>query len=217
MEIKKYGMEELNRAREVQQECLDLHLPPPPVVWWEAKIIDVNGEVIEHIQAKANSYVRNAINILAVHVGMCSKSILATSNFGDGIVNVKLPNGSIYALQAVICRRIDQDATVLIGMSNSAESLDSYVLPATTETWNATSSTAVSIFNTTSKKLITTLSRAFTNVSGSSKSIVESGIQMINNDGGQVLMVRDVFPSIAVANGQTITWTYTTEVAYPNP
>jgi hypothetical protein len=61
------------------------------------------------------------------------------------------------------------------------------------------------------------LTRNFFNGTAASVDITEAGISMLVGSSSWVLMVRDVFTPITVANGQTITWTYTTEVAFPNP
>lgn len=47
--------------------------------------------------------------------------------------------------------------------------------------------------------------------------IVESGVIIAGYSNYKKLAIRDVFAARTIAPGQTLTWTYVTEVAYPNP
>jgi len=215
MKIREFQLDKLARARELQDEAAALHIPVP-VMSWEYEIRDKDGNIEEKGIGKANSFTRNALNILAYDVGLSAYSANYSSAFGDGIISVKSTSGSIYSLSNYAGRYTSSnDGTLYCGTSAAAESLDSYELPSSglTPAGNSVSS----FFNTTTRKLITTLSRSFYNGTSASIDIVEAGIREQIGSGYFILAVRDVFDAISVAAGETLTWTYVTEVSYPNP
>jgi hypothetical protein len=129
MIIKEYGMEDLEKARKLQKDLLDLHIPTP-VLSWGYEIKNTN-ETLEKGIGKSNSYTRNALNILAWNVGMCEFSLKDTSSFADGYVNIKYSTGTLTDQYS----RYTSNATslnVLVGSNTAAESLESYALPTTT-------------------------------------------------------------------------------------
>lgn len=215
MRVREYQLDKIEDARKIQQECLRLHMPCPPVLHWAYEIKDPNGEVVEKGKGKANSYTRNALNILAYYVGFCAKVNMSATGFIDGLVNIKQTNETIPSVPGSFTRYGANDPLVVVGGSADAESLDSYVEPSTT----LTKSTGLSIttFDAATRTLTTTLTRSFINTTGASVDIKESGIVLQVAAAAYALYVRDVFSPVAVANGETIVWTYTTEVAYPNP
>ncbi|NLD49799.1 MAG: hypothetical protein GX660_21840, partial [Clostridiaceae bacterium] len=110
----------------------------------------------------------------------------------------------------------EYDGQVVLGISTAAESLNSYEEPSSGLTKN--SNLANSVFNTTTRKLITTLTGTFKNNTAATINITESGIIIKHYTGSyKALHVRDVFAPIPVEPGKLITWTYVTEVAYPEP
>ena len=220
MITKEYQLAELAEARRLQGELAKLHIPSP-VMSWKYEIKDASGEVTEKGIGKANSFTRNALNLLAANIGLCATNIVSTSSFADGTVNVKTTAGNIYRNSQnsgdaeYFCRYgivYNYDAAVYIGTDATAESLDSYALPA-----YACSTTATSGFNATTRVLTTTLVGTYLNDTGNALSITESGIRMHFDTSNYVLMVRDVFPPISLPDGATMTWTYTIDVSYPNP
>jgi hypothetical protein len=222
MRIREYQIDKIDEARRIQQECLRLHLPCPPVLHWGYAIKEQDGEVVEIGKGKANSYTRNALNILAYHLGLAAYTAGGTT-FGDGVLSYKLTSASIVTANNSpypSYRRGSLNPTLVLSSNSDAESLD-YYASKTTGAGTAGTNAVVTSFDTASRKLITTISRPYNNVSGSTVSVCSASIVLpfFNADYGnsEVLLVRDVFDAIAVANGQTITWTYTTEVAYPNP
>jgi len=219
MKIIEYGMDDLKRARELQDEMAKLHIPTP-VLHWNYEIKSADGEVVEIGRGKSNSYTRNALNMLAANAGMCAHTVVSATSFADGYVNYKTTAGAIAGTAAAGIVRYypasaSHPAVVVIGSGTGPESLDSYALPTLPITGGAQS--AASVFNSTTRKLVTTLSRAFTNTTGAAVDITEAAAWVYVATNTSVLMVRDVFPAIAVPDGKTIVWTYTTEVAYPNP
>ncbi len=212
MRVKEYQLDELARARALQDEAARLHIPVP-VLSYRYEITDTDGIIEEKGIGKSNSYTRNALNMLAWNVGFCDYSI-KTSAFMDGSISIKRADGAIgegdperYGIYA---------PTLVLGTSAAAESLDSYELPSSALTGMATQIS--SVFNSTTRKLITTISRIFKNNTESTINIVESGMYTaFDYSNRYALFIRDVFTAIPVEPGKTITWTYVTEVSYPNP
>lgn len=217
MREKFYQMDELARARALQDEAAKLHIPVP-VLSYQYEIADADGNIEEKGIGKSNSYTRNALNMLAWNVGWCSLDI-KTSTFGDGSIAIKRTEGDGTGSKISTSNPIrlgNYGATVALGTDTTAESLDSYALPTSSLTGVATQ--VLSVFNSTTRKLITTISRTFTNNTSGTINITESGIYSeFEYSNTYALLIRDVFSAIPVAPGETITWTYVTEVSYPNP
>ena len=217
MIIKKYGMQDLKKAHKLQKDMCDLHIPTPVMSWnYEIKEKD---KIIEKGIGKSNSYTRNALNMLSWTLGLCSASLYNTGAlFEDGIFSIKstavagVTNNGTRNLSASVYNPV-----VAIGTDATAENLDSYVIPSASG-MTAGSNYVQSVFDVGTRILTTFISRSFTNQTVDAINIVEAGVWVyaINNT-IYILMVRDNFTPITVASGQTIVWTYKTEVAYPNP
>ncbi len=220
MEIKRYGWDELERARQIQKEAVKLHLPCPPVAWWDAKITDAYGKLKEHIQGKCNSYVRNGLNLIAPHGMFLNAEVRSTSVFADGTISFKNTSGTFngtnqywYGLYLPV--------NLYLGTSDTAVTLDDINLGATVTTgWTIGSTYQITSF--ASSKLLNKLTRAYTNATGGSVSLKESGIIVAiapvlssSNTLNPVLVIRDVFAApIAVANTEKITFEYNFELLY---
>lgn len=216
MRIREYQLNELAEARKLQKRMAELHIPSP-VMSWGYDIKNVNGEIVEKGIGKANSYTRNALNSLAYYVGLAAYALGGTS-FGDGILSIKYPDASTNHTLNTNSQQVrysSKNAIVEVGISGSAESLDSYVVP--TSGLTSGTNAVLSSFNAETRILTTIMSRPFVNNTASAIDIVESGMTIEDYNGSVNLMVRDVFAAISVGAGNTLTWTYTTEVAYPNP
>ena len=211
MIIKEYGMDDLAKARKLQKDMCDLHIPCPIMNWnYEIKEKD---KIIEKGIGKSNSYTRNALNILASQLGFASDKIFLATPFGDGIMNVKKPTNLI--VFATLARtspenNVNNNPYVVLGINNTAETLESFAT--LTSGLTEKPKNLISLWDNVNRKLITQIIGSYTNSTGESIDITESGIISI-----LCLYVRDVFAPITVGVGQTITWTYVTEVAYPNP
>lgn len=212
----KFEIDVLEEARIIQKKCCDMHLPPPPILSWKYKILQKNKKIREIGEGKANSFTRNAINVLAFQVGSVSPGALSYNTFGDGVVNGKSTVGLTNTTYLTRYNVPSLDAEVLIGTNNSPESLDNYNIPSVSALQYGTNSVA-SVFDPTNRKLITVLNRIFV-AKTAAVSIVEAGITMSPISGIIMLMVRDVLSQpIDLAIGESITWSYVTEVLYPNP
>lgn len=212
MRVKEYQLDELARARALQDEAAKLHIPVP-VLSYQYEIADADGNIEEKGIGKSNSYTRNALNMLAWHVGFCNYNI-NTGAFADGSISMKDWEGKVWI--KIPQRRETNPSVLVLGTSAAAESLDSYTLPSSELT--SITSQISSVFNSTTRKLITTHSRTYKNKTGSTINIVESGMCVeFMYASHYALVIRDVFAPIPVEPGKSITWTYVTEVAYPEP
>lgn len=210
MKTREFELDKLAECRELQEKCRNAHMPIPPVLSWGYEVKDKNGNVTEKGVGKSNSFTRNAYNMMAFNVGLCEHGILNTT-FADGTVNIKNTSGGI---KTDGCYRNSgsSDGVVYLG-TGTAETLGDYALPS-----YACNTVVSSYFDTSSRKLITNIIGTYTNNTGSTINFTEAGVSINANTGSWVtLMIHDIFDAVEVANGQTITWTYQTEVAYPNP
>ncbi len=209
MKTKEYQLDKLARAHELQDELAALHIPVP-VMSWKYVISDKNGDVLEKGVGKANSFTRNALNMLAYTLGNADFALINTSAFGDGILSVKSVTGLI-ASPNNTNRYSAANSTVYLG-SGTTEALNDYSLPS-----YACNTSTGSSFNSTTRKLVTTISGTYYNSTESAISITESAIKTPYGSSVSYLSVHDVFDAISVPSGATISWAYVIEVAYPNP
>jgi hypothetical protein len=211
-----YQMEELQRAREIQEEAAKMHMVMP-VLSWSYEILDENGKIEEKGIGKANSFTRNALNAIAWFAAFADWNVVTISYFGDGFLSCKNTLGDVKQVNGRLVRR---DTTagnpiLLVGTSTAAESLDDYEIATSSLTPNATSMSTA--FNTITRKLVTTVSRSFFNGTASPINITESGITVSCGTSPyyDILFVHDVFDPITVEPGKTLNRTYVVEVAYP--
>lgn len=213
MKIREYQLDELNRARELQEEASNLHMIVP-VLSWQYEIKDADGNVEERGFGKANSYTRNAINSIAWIAGLCSASLATQLYFQDGYVSARVTSENKFYPTLFTRTNESTNPFVVVGTSNAAESLDDYKLTASGLTNGVNS--VNSVFNSISRKLITTLSRSFYNGTASDIVIQETGVIMaVATYSADILYIRDVITPVIVQPGKTLTWTYVTEVQYP--
>lgn len=212
MITREYQLEELKKARELQEKCLGLHLPSPPVMHWRYNISDKNGEIIEKGIGKSNSFVRNAFNAMATYMGLCSKGVVLQDGYGDGVVNIKMANGSVYATQT---RSVAQPI-ILVGTNNSPESLDSYGISLPSATYLAPGTpSSITDFDPDSRKLITVITRVFAAETNNTSPLyfTESGFQLTGPN-GSFLMARDIFDAIPLNKMEVLTWEYVIETQF---
>lgn len=221
---KTFGMDDLMRARKLQNEAISLHLIPPPVLWWSAVVTDKHGNTTDEITAKANSYTRNALNLMAVNLTLPLNDVYSATIFDDGVLSFKATSGAITA-PAAAASAWSAGLQVVLGKGGEPESLNSYALASEISTgWLLGAVTSTTAFDSLNRKLVTTKTRTFTNNTGSSVDIKEAGVTGTyykhstpsSSTNGIYLQIYDVFDAIAVPNGHQITWTYTGEVAFPN-
>jgi len=232
-----HDAEKLAQAYELQRRAVDLHVAPPPIVKWGAKIFDANGEQIEEILAKSNSYTRNALNVFACQSTWIARHSTAASGligggFSDGAIGGKTSGGTTYANLSAYgiyqsaygqSEKTGEDSfSFLAGYSDAEESIDSYILGNEFGTGTAENqltkgvSAKSSLWDGTHRKFVTTFSRQFTNGYSSSQTIKEIGLylymQIGSSSAQQYLVLRDVLASpITLASGQTVILYYQLE------
>jgi len=231
----------LKNISDINDMCQRMHLPPPPVQFIDALVLDENGKPIEQYTSKSNSYVRNAYNFLAQN--MLPAAVNAgTNTFGAGGLRMKStsglnegPAGQILGpfngnLSSALLSAFQGDASanygIIIGTSDAAESFEDHNLQAKIAhgtsagqmTYMAGNVPSVA-YNSGTKKWTSIMSRVFANNSGSEIIVKEVGMVMAGRFDAYsylFLLSRDLLASpVAVQYGQTLTITYTTEITFP--
>lgn len=212
----KIGMEELERARQLQEEAAKLHLPCPPVASFKISRKAHNGEEKDLIVAKSNSYLRNAYNALTHHYTFASDTVVRATYFGDGIISYSNTSGNLYALPPLSSYSGNQLSIELrLGTNGTPDTLNDYRLDEVpVADWRGSMS-RYSTFDEPSRRFITIITRNMNNVSDTTYELKESGIYTVAS-GGWFLMIRDTFPAVTFAPGDAITFTYQLEVYYPS-
>lgn len=236
-----YDSENLRKARALHDEALRLHLAPPAIVTWGAKIYEPSGEQVEEILAKSNSYTRNGLNLIAAQSTYIARNTGATvgvigGGFSDGTLGCKNTDGTVRSnlSDGIYQSEYGQSTTtgesvfsLLAGYSDSPESIDSYALGSEygsgsgVNQLNKGVSAKNSVWDSANRKFVTTFSRQFSNGYGSSQIIKEIGLMIAAkialSAATPSLMLRDVLASpITLASGQTVILYYQLEASIPS-
>lgn len=221
MKITKLRNKELNDARKLQKKAVGLHLPCPPVAWFEATILDEAGEVEEIIQCKSNSYTRNGLNLIAYY-GIYPQGVYSSTIFGNGVVSFKNTGGGFPTAVNGVGLVSSCPMTLKLGLGTGAETIDSYLDPTSPVT--TTSTNKATTYDTPTNTLRTVISVTYSNVSGSTVTLTESTLQInsmspVGATSGtlsNVLVVRDLFDTpIAVETGKSLVFNYNFEIVFP--
>lgn len=210
----KIGMEELERARQLQEEAAKLHLPSPPVASFKISRRERNGEEKELIHAKSNSYLRNAYNALTHDFTFASSAVITTSYFGDGVLSYESDTGSRVQTPPRNHSNLELQISLRLGTNGTPDRLDDTTLEEIpTNHWTGSLS-RYSTFDESSRRFITLITLKMTNTSTITYELRESGIYALA--GNRYLLIRDTFPAVTFAPGDNITFTYQLEVYYPS-
>lgn len=205
----KIGMHELEKARRLQEEAAKLHLPSPPVASFRISRKANDGKIEDVIHAKSNSYVRNAYNFLTSVLTFATG--IDISYYGDGTLSFRTTAGNITSRPPVSSGTGALSIDLVLGTNGTPDTLDDSTLtPIPAEDWTG-SMDRTSVFDNSSRRFITLITRNMYNTSGTTYEIKESGIVYNVN----MLMIRDTFPPVTFAPGDNITFTYQLEVYYP--
>lgn len=211
----KIGMEELERARQLQEEAAKLHLPSPPVASFKISRRERNGEEKDVIIAKSNSYLRNAYNALTQDFTFASNAVVNTAYFGDGALSYQSTSISRTPIPPRAYDNYQLDIELRLGTDGTPDTLDdSKLAEVPTSAWRG-SLDRYSTFDESSRRFITIISRNMINISATTYELRESGIYALSAS-GWFLMIRDTFPAVTFAPGDNITFTYQLEVYYPS-
>ena len=214
----KIGLDELERARRLQEEAAKLHLPSPPVVSFKISRKTNNGKVEDVIHAKSNSYVRHAYNMLMTALTFAPQSAVDRTYFGDGTLSFKNILGDITGRPSLTSGSPLFD--LVLGTNGTPETLDDYVIEEIPlEDWAGTQN-ITSEFEPSSRRFITRIRKNMFNSSQTTYEIRESGIYFGQGSSAMspsvtYLMIRDTFPPVIFAPGNQINFTYQLEVYYP--
>ncbi len=229
MKITTHGMAELNECIALQQRARELHLPVFPVVSWEGTLFDCDGNIKEIIKSKSNSYVRNALNIMAIYGGYAYMT--GDNTYANGSFATKNLSGTVrnaYIDVRTYAHNYSAGETgfyVDAGYGDSAESIDDYKLAnafgsgsSENQLTKGTSSRATT-YTTSPYQVTTTFKRLFINDYGSSQTVKEIGLcsSMIYADSSSELqlVVRDVLASsISLGSGEAIEFVYRFETLF---
>lgn len=211
----KIGMEELERARHLQEEAAKLHLPSPPVTSFKISRKEHNGKIKDLIHAKSNSYVRNAYNALTHDFTFASNTVTGLTHFGDGVLSYRSATGNMTSTPPRAYSSNQLPIELRLGTSGTPDTLDDTAIEEVpTADWRG-SVNRFSTFDAPSRRFITLITRTMTNVSDTSYEIRESGL-FATSSSGWFMMIRDTFPPVIFAPGDNITFTYQLEVYYPS-
>lgn len=212
----KIGMEELERARRLQEEAAKLHLPSPPVASFKISRADNSGNVVDLIHAKSNSYVRNAYNALTHIFTFASSSVTSATYFGDGFLSYRSQTGNITITPPISYSNYQVPMDLRLGTNGTPDTLDDTDIEELPSFHWSIALSRFSTFDAPSRRFITLISRNMYNDSETTYEIRESGIYITPSGGGRYLMIRDTFPAVTFAPGDNITFTYQLEVYYPS-
>lgn len=208
------GMEELEKARRLQEEAAKLHLPSPPVASYKISRTE-NGKIKDIIHAKSNSYLRNAYNALVHDFTFVSNGVVGGSYFGDGIINYKSAESGTVTTPPRTYSSNELSIQLRLGTNGTPDTLDDTSLDEIpSPSGIPLTSSRFSTFDAPSRRFITIISGNFTNTSDTTYEIRESGIY-VRASGASYLMVRDTFPPVTFAPGDNVTFSYQFEVYYP--
>ncbi|NLD46411.1 MAG: hypothetical protein GX660_04330 [Clostridiaceae bacterium] len=213
-------MDQLDEARKIQKDCLNNHLPCPPVVWWRAEIIDNNGKIDERVESKCNSYIRNGLNLMALNSMYLPESAVPTDStppFQNGLISFKKQDGKMLnASYPTVGYNKTVKPTIRLGSNTSPESLDIYNILIPSDFVNNGSLIEFD-FDDINNKLINSITSNYVNTSGSDITVTEAGIQITvtGNGTGTLLVVRDLLAEpIIVPPTKHIVFTYNFELLY---
>ena len=198
------------------KEAAALHIPVP-VLSWRYEIKNKDGTTEEVGIGKSNSYTRNALNWILRTAGLCDVAWVTTSAFGDGFNSFKATDGTLYGISSLPQDTAQAQTRGLPWEHQQVLSLSMTTLYQRKSGLTAGTTSVSSTFNATTRKAITTMTNSFYNGTGSAVNITESGVDVRHASSSYTLMIHDIFDAISIDAGKTITWTYLTEVSFPNP
>lgn len=228
----------LDKVKNINDNCREMHLPSPPVTFINFEIEDKDGKIIEQYSSKSNSWVRNAHNSLA-SIFLPAPGAAGTNVYGAGGLKVKNISGTAYGdasypistegatLAAYVCENATTgNFGIFVGSSNAAESFEDYTLGAKIASgtaagqlsYNAMTLPTVT-YDAPTLTWTSVLERIFNNNSTALVSVNESGLVeylAYTTSNIYVLMSRDVLSSpMEVPVGGQLKVKYTTTYTMP--
>ncbi len=222
--INEITSEELEILKDIDRNCIAMHLPCPPKTFINMKVHE-GGELVLDYDMRSKSWVRNAHNIL---LGVYACRDLGTT-YEAGSTYLKQTNAT---LSSVIGNPPDNpvgalgsaSSGIVVGTGDNAESFEGYaletlVLHGTTVgklSYAAQNATALS-YDSGTKIWTAIFARIFNNNSGAAITITETAMYYYDSGTGYCYMLcRDLLgSSVEVANTAQLTVTYTMAYTFP--
>jgi hypothetical protein len=228
----------LNDIDSVNQLCVKLHVPAPPIVWVTAEVFGPDGTIEARYHEQARSWTRNFYNYLASALLPCTTAVdPGVVGFGAGSTYVTATNGAVRASSTYILAPEINQPSALIGNSGSSYGLfvgtgtgacdfEGYALGAMISNGSGSGQLAWiapvdadPTYNSETKKWTKSFYRDFANNSGGTITIGETGLYWHLKPSGSddcFMTERNVpVTPYDVPDGRTARVTYTTEITFP--
>jgi len=219
--------EKIKLAR-ITQDCLDTHVFNPPKTFVNLAVFDKTGLEIERHELLSKSWTRNFYNMLFCLFTDTPTSYLGAT-FGAGYLACKQTSGTVFSSttfslgnSAFIGPLGSTVNGILVGTSDSAETLESYILGSLIAngtgagqlSYTAQKATIAS-YDSGTKKMTGTMRRYLNNNSGADITVKEIGLAS-DYSTAKLLQNRDVLPTpVTVPNGGQLKIDYVMELVYP--
>lgn len=215
-----YGMDDLEHAREAQRTLRNLHIPTAPVMSYEALLLDVDGTKIHRIVSKSNSYVRNAYNMVARAVGFTMYPTGYEEIYDDGYISNKDSTGEVHVTGLNYGQTFWNKSGRLGVGATGPDTLNDYIMAndILDANYSRINTTYEFDWNAVDRKMIMKAIITFynANLPETAYGINEAGMTKdLGGTSSYLLFVRDTFPPITVGFGQTLQFTYTSELLFP--
>lgn len=232
--------ETLAAIEDVNRRCHELHVPAPPVVFVTTELFERGVPVLRQ-REQARSWTRNFYNYMAsLFLPATTRVDPGSVGFGAGSTKMKSISGSITAGGSDAIARpglnyvsyfvgpdTSADYGLFVGTGTSPSSFNDYALQSFIT--NGTGSGQMSwtaavnpdpIYDSGTKKWTKTFYRDFSNNSGGSISVGETGVYwyIYYDDGKRAFYMVEhntLASPVAVADGQILRVTYTIEMTFP--
>jgi len=231
--------EELDTLAQIDRDCIRMHVCPPPKTFVDMEVRNANGELVDGLTMKSNSWLRGAYNLLAfqfmnlrmnVTDGVATGYSAGSMNMKDTYANTR-NNATIIGMSdndSILGGLGNAEKGIVVGTGDNAETLNGFQLSAkilhgaeVNKLSYAAQSTPVFSYASATKKWTSTITRIFNNNSGASITVKEVGIYSAASGGGVnvgFMLSRDLLTVEnykTVPNGGQLTVTYTIEMTFP--
>lgn len=209
-----YDQEELEKAREVQRDAIKLNLVPPIVTSLEVTKLQRGEEIEKHIM-KSNSFVGNFYQGLLFIIGAASSSSFPNPlpyNYEKGGTAQRLENGNLVQNQPLSALNPNN---IVVGSGTTPDIWENYKMEnqITTFTDGTVSQDEIS-YDNNSQTVTTKQSKILINLTNSTQQVSECGIFHPRSP-SRILLIRDVFTPIQIAQYEGIKIQYIFEFVYP--
>ncbi len=221
--------EDLQKFREIDKRCMEMHVCPPPRTFVNMKVKMPNGVEVLDYSFRSKSWVRNMYNF------MLGKAFGAGNNdatYGAGLTSIKETNATIESIATLWTSAMTPNTTtsggnvgIVVGTGTAAESFEDYILGAKVAHGTGSgqlsyvdqaSITGTLAYTAGTKTWAVDIVRILNNNSGGTITIGETGIYYYASSGTKIaMMCRDKLASaVDVVDTAQLTVTYTMEMVF---